>query len=70
MRPEICARCDRPTDEPVVVGTEHGASAGGRTTYACPPCAPSFPKQVNPFTAVAAVRRTRRPGRSRLTGWA
>ncbi|MFF7649391.1 hypothetical protein ACFZCY_05960 [Streptomyces sp. NPDC007983] len=47
--PQVCARCQTTTREPVVVAIEHGASVGGRTLYACPGCAPTFPKQRNPF---------------------
>ncbi|MEU1800126.1 hypothetical protein [Streptomyces sp. NPDC019937] len=47
--PQVCARCQTTTREPVVVAIEHGASVGGRTLYACPTCAPTFPKQRCPF---------------------
>jgi hypothetical protein len=47
--PQICARCQKSTREPVVVAIGHGASAGGGTVYACPGCAPSFPKPRDPF---------------------
>lgn len=62
MTRQICGRCQQSTDEPVVVGVEHGASVGGRTTYACPDCAPSFPKQVDVFAAMASLRRARETG--------
>ncbi|WP_421108784.1 hypothetical protein [Streptomyces sp. NEAU-S77] len=64
MTRQICARCQQSTDEPVVVGVEHGASVGGRTTYACPGCAPSFPKQVDVFAVMASMRRARETGRT------
>ncbi|MCQ0022913.1 hypothetical protein M4914_08070 [Streptomyces somaliensis DSM 40738] len=37
------ARCDRITDEPVVVSEVHSASGPGFNVYACPACAPLFP---------------------------
>jgi DNA-directed RNA polymerase subunit RPC12/RpoP len=46
---QVCARCQKPTREPVVVAIGHGASAGGGTVYACTDCAPTFPKQRDPF---------------------
>ena len=58
-------RCQQSTDEPVVVGMEHGASV---IAYACPDCAPSFPKQVDVFAAAAAMRRARETGRAIRTG--
>ncbi|MGW3571232.1 hypothetical protein ACWDSL_46390 [Streptomyces sp. NPDC000941] len=62
MTSQICARCDKPTREPVVVAIEHSASAGGRTAYACPGCAPSFPKQRDILAELAAMRRARQQG--------
>lgn len=66
MTSQVCARCDRPTSDPVVVAIEHGASTGGGTVYACPgKCADSFPCQRDPFdhgTLMARyvpIRRTR-----------
>ncbi|MEU0846118.1 hypothetical protein ABZ370_42675 [Streptomyces sp. NPDC005962] len=61
MTTQVCARCQRPTDEPVVVAVEHGASAGGGTAYACPGCAPGFPEPRDPLAEIAALRRARRP---------
>lgn len=40
----LCFRCQLPTDEPVIVGEEHGGSLGGGTIYACPQHAEYFPK--------------------------
>ncbi|MEU0811513.1 hypothetical protein [Streptomyces sp. NPDC005970] len=62
MISQICARCDKPTNQPVVVGQVHSASCGGRTAYACPGCAPSFPKQRDPLAELAAFRRARERG--------
>ncbi|WP_246095960.1 hypothetical protein [Streptomyces botrytidirepellens] len=48
--PQVCARCQNTTSQPVIVAIGHGASAGGGTVYACPgKCADSPPKQPNPF---------------------
>ncbi|MFF7650522.1 hypothetical protein ACFZCY_11805 [Streptomyces sp. NPDC007983] len=60
MTPQVCARCQTTTSQPVVVAIEHGASVGGRTLYACPgPRADSFPKQRDPFEHSFPVRRQR-----------
>jgi hypothetical protein len=61
---QICARCDRSTSKPVIVGHTHSASGGGRTAYACPGCAPSFPKQRDPLAEIAALHRARQQGRA------
>jgi hypothetical protein len=39
----MCVRCDRITEEPVVVCEVHSASGPGFTVYACTACAPLFP---------------------------
>ncbi|WP_260867439.1 hypothetical protein [Streptomyces sp. SAJ15] len=52
-----CQRCDRLTDSPVAVAETHGASNSGRTIYACPQCAPHFPRQPDVLDQVAAGRR-------------
>ncbi|MEU2181645.1 hypothetical protein [Streptomyces thermolilacinus] len=39
----LCVRCDRITDEPVVVSEVHSGSGPGFNVYACPACAPCFP---------------------------
>ncbi|MFD8865993.1 hypothetical protein ACFV1F_16730 [Streptomyces sp. NPDC059590] len=62
MTSQICARCDKPTHEPVIVEHVHSASCGGRTAYACPSCAPNFPKQRDPLADIAALRRARERG--------
>ncbi|MFI0734754.1 hypothetical protein ACH4S9_38075 [Streptomyces sp. NPDC021225] len=62
MISQICARCDKSTSQPVIVAHVHSASCGGRTAYACPGCAPSFPKQRDPLAELAALRRARERG--------
>ncbi|MFI0820541.1 hypothetical protein ACH4TX_30740 [Streptomyces sp. NPDC021098] len=57
MMPQVCARCQESTSRPVIVAIEHGASGGGRTLYACPDCAPTFPKQPDPFAGTRLDRR-------------
>ncbi|MEU5608470.1 hypothetical protein AB0H03_06880 [Streptomyces sparsogenes] len=64
MTSQICTRCDKPTRKPVIVAQVHSASCGGRTTYACPSCAPSFPQQRDPLAELAALHRARQQGRS------
>lgn len=64
MTSQVCARCDKPTARPVIVGHVHSASVGGRTAYACPDCAPSFPKEPDPLAEIAALRRARQRGRA------
>ncbi|MGO4419766.1 hypothetical protein AB4Z54_13755 [Streptomyces sp. MCAF7] len=63
MTSQICARCDKSTNQPVTLCQVHSASCGGRTAYACPSCAPSFPKQRDPLAEIAALRRARERGR-------
>ncbi|MGY0061600.1 hypothetical protein ACWY4P_34540 [Streptomyces sp. LZ34] len=64
MTSQICARCDKPTTTPVIVGQVHSASGGGRTIYACPKHAARFPAQRDPLTELAALRRARQHGRA------
>ncbi|MFJ3665779.1 hypothetical protein ACIPSE_04925 [Streptomyces sp. NPDC090106] len=44
-RPPIrmCARCERTTTEPVLVGEIHSATGPGFNIYACTECAPGYP---------------------------
>ena len=64
MSVQVCARCQTTTRQPVVVAIAYGASVGGGTVYACPECAPTFPKQRDPFDAsLLAHHRTAERGR-------
>lgn len=60
MTPQVCARCQQTTSEPVIVAIGHGGSVGGHTVYACPgKCAASFPKQRDPFLGAPTSPHTR-----------
>ncbi|QKV97885.1 hypothetical protein HUT19_28800 [Streptomyces sp. NA02950] len=43
---QLCYRCQLPTDEPVIVGEEHGGSIGGGTIYVCPQHAAYYPAHL------------------------
>jgi hypothetical protein len=45
----MCVRCERVTDEPVLVHEVHSASGPGWNVYACRSCAPRFPPPVDVF---------------------
>ncbi|MFV2118787.1 hypothetical protein ACE14D_10190 [Streptomyces sp. Act-28] len=45
----MCVRCDRITDEPVVVSEVHSASGPGFNVYACAECAPLYPPVPDVF---------------------
>lgn len=49
MVSETCVRCQRTTDEPVVVSEVHQNSGPGFTVYACPACAPLVPPAPDVF---------------------
>lgn len=58
----ICARCDKDTLNPVTVAEIHGNSGPGWNVHACPDRAPFYPKQIDPFDLLDAIRRHRRNG--------
>lgn len=58
MTSRICHHCQLPTDEPIIIGAEHGGSLGGGITYACPRHARGYPP-VDAETLVTALRRGR-----------
>ncbi|EXU68782.1 hypothetical protein Z951_07915 [Streptomyces sp. PRh5] len=60
---QLCYRCELPTDEPVIVDIQHGASGAGRTIYACPTHARSYDRDA--VTEAAARRRALERGRTR-----
>ncbi|MFI0734546.1 hypothetical protein ACH4S9_36970 [Streptomyces sp. NPDC021225] len=62
MTSHVCARCDKPTNEPVIVGHVHSASIGGRTIYSCPEHALTFPQHIDPIVQIDALRRARHEG--------
>ncbi|TFE51503.1 hypothetical protein E3E14_12645 [Streptomyces sp. ICN441] len=45
----MCVRCERITDEPVVVHEVHSASGPGWNVYACRGCASHFPPPADVF---------------------
>ncbi|RNL72375.1 hypothetical protein [Streptomyces sp. I6] len=45
----MCVRCERITDDPVVVHEVHSASGPGWNVYACRGCAPHFPPPIDVF---------------------
>ncbi len=58
----MCARCERTTDEPVLVHEVHAPTGPGFNVHACPECAPHYPPQTDVLELLDSVRR-----RSRLT---
>jgi hypothetical protein len=58
----MCARCERVTENPVLVHEVHAATGPGFNVYACPECAAHYP----PVTDVLGLLETT-PRRSRLT---
>ncbi|MBL1100160.1 hypothetical protein [Streptomyces coffeae] len=52
---QLCFRCQLPTDEPVIVGQEHGGSLGGGIIYACPTHAPDYQRH-DPLVLLDALR--------------
>ena len=58
----MCTRCERNTDEPVLVHQIHAPTGPGFNVYACPDCAIHYPPPASPFEAPTPAHR-----RSRLT---
>ncbi|MEG3628946.1 hypothetical protein [Streptomyces poriticola] len=58
----MCTRCERMTDEPVVVHEVHAATGPGFNIYACPDCAPHYPPMTDPLDLIESARH-----HSRLT---
>ncbi|MFD5439255.1 hypothetical protein [Streptomyces tendae] len=59
----MCARCQRTTDEPVLVHEVHAATGPGFNVYACSECAPHYPPMTDPLEILDSAARHR----SRLT---
>lgn len=53
----MCVRCCAITDAPVVVSVVHQGSGPGFTVYACPDCAPHFPRVPDVLSLPPAARR-------------
>ncbi|MGW0731352.1 hypothetical protein [Streptomyces sp. NPDC002851] len=60
---QFCYRCDRTTDEPVVVNVIHAASGPGHTVYACPKHAPRAAAVVPPAARLDVAVRNGPHGR-------
>ncbi|WP_310728592.1 hypothetical protein [Streptomyces sp. N2A] len=58
----MCVRCERITDEPVLVAEVHGNSGPGWNVYACPGCAPHVPAAPDPLVVLEALLQSRRGG--------
>ncbi|MER7229634.1 hypothetical protein ABT348_01635 [Streptomyces olivaceus] len=55
----MCARCQRTTDEPVLVHEVHAATGRGFNVYACPECAPHYPPTTDPLDILDSAARHR-----------
>lgn len=58
----MCARCQRTTDDPVLVHEVHAATGPGFNVYACADCAMHYPPQPDPLELIDAT-----PRQSRMT---
>lgn len=56
---QMCARCQRTTDEPVLVHEVHAATGPGFNVYACPECAPHYPPTTDPLDILDSAARRR-----------
>ncbi|MEW2394573.1 hypothetical protein [Streptomyces sp. NPDC046862] len=56
----MCARCERTTDNPVVVHEVHAATGPGFHVYACPECAQHYAPQQDPLDLLDATLRPSR----------
>ncbi|MEU8826508.1 hypothetical protein [Streptomyces sp. NPDC048636] len=55
----LCHSCQLPTEEPVLVGEEHGGSLGGGIIYACPRHAPEY-QRTDAVALMVALRHGRK----------
>ncbi|MFC8568861.1 hypothetical protein ACFUIW_24215 [Streptomyces sp. NPDC057245] len=53
------ARCQRTTDEPVVVHEVHAATGPGFNVYACPECTPHYPPTTGRLHILDSAARRR-----------
>ncbi|MGW0824229.1 hypothetical protein [Streptomyces sp. NPDC002845] len=44
----MCVRCERTTENPVLVHAHHAATGPGFNVYTCPDCALHYPPPTNP----------------------
>lgn len=58
----MCARCERTTEEPVLVHEVHAPTGPGFNVYACPECATHYPPLTEALELLDSTLR-----RSRLT---
>ncbi|WP_369248411.1 hypothetical protein [Streptomyces sp. R41] len=56
----MCARCERTTDEPVLVHEVHAATGPGFNVYACPECANHYPPLTDTQELLEAAPRPSR----------
>lgn len=52
----MCARCERTTEEPVLVHEVHAPTGPGFNVYACPECAVHYPPQTDVLEILAGGR--------------
>ncbi|WP_406474621.1 hypothetical protein [Streptomyces sp. NBC_01615] len=56
----MCARCQRTTDDPVLVHEVHAATGPGFNVYACPECADRYPPLTDVLELLEATPRPSR----------
>ncbi|MGW0827449.1 hypothetical protein [Streptomyces sp. NPDC002845] len=61
-RPPIrmCVRCERTTENPVLVHAHHAATGPGFNVYACPDCATHYPPPTDPLDLLDPTPRLSR----------
>ncbi|MEV0170941.1 hypothetical protein AB0I00_07415 [Streptomyces sp. NPDC050803] len=56
----MCARCERTTEEPVLVHEVHAPSGPGFNVYACPECAVHYPPMTDALELLDSLQRRSR----------
>lgn len=56
----MCARCERVTEDPVLVHQVHAATGPGFNVYACRACAAHYPPQPDPLELIDTASRPSR----------